>query len=202
MDSFVDTVTDGLIEGRMQFKDFAEAILREIMRIMIAKSIAGIAETALGGFNFGGSATGAAGASGGGSSSFFQLGGQYQSSLFADGGIMTKWGKANLKQYANGGIARSPQVAIFGEGSTPEAYVPLPDGRTIPVTLQGELSASKSADQPQTPVVNVNVINQSSQEVNAEQQGARFDGEQFVVDVVLKNISRPGPIRDAVRNVQ
>src|SRR5690606_34004353 len=110
MDSFVDTVTDGLIEGRMQFKDFTEAILREIMRIMIAKSIAGIAETALGAFNFGGSAggsiTGAAGASGGGSSSFFQLGGQYQSSLFADGGIMTKWGKAKLKQYANGGIAR------------------------------------------------------------------------------------------------
>jgi len=40
-------------------------------------------------------------------------------------------------QYASGGIARSPQLAMFGEGSLPEAYVPLPDGRTIPVSLRG-----------------------------------------------------------------
>ena len=26
---------------------------------------------------------------------------------------------------------------MFGEGTRPEAYVPLPDGRTIPVTMQG-----------------------------------------------------------------
>ena len=27
--------------------------------------------------------------------------------------------------------------ALFGEGSRPEAYVPLPDGRSIPVTMSG-----------------------------------------------------------------
>jgi hypothetical protein len=48
---------------------------------------------------------------------------------FAGGGIMTAGGPAG------GGIALEPSVAIFGEGSLPEAYVPLPDGRTIPVTL-------------------------------------------------------------------
>ncbi|WP_193184150.1 hypothetical protein [Nisaea sediminum] len=48
---------------------------------------------------------------------------------FAGGGIMTAGGPAS------GGIALEPSVAIFGEGSLPEAYVPLPDGRTIPVTL-------------------------------------------------------------------
>ena len=26
---------------------------------------------------------------------------------------------------------------MFGEGSRPEAYVPLPDGRSIPVTMKG-----------------------------------------------------------------
>ena len=26
---------------------------------------------------------------------------------------------------------------MFGEGSTPEAFVPLPDGRRIPVAMQG-----------------------------------------------------------------
>jgi hypothetical protein len=56
---------------------------------------------------------------------------------FEDGGIMTKSGPAPLKKYAQGGIASSPQLAMFGEGSRPEAFVPLPDGRRIPVAMQG-----------------------------------------------------------------
>ena len=56
---------------------------------------------------------------------------------FAGGGVMTREGPLDLKTYARGGIANSPQVALFGEGSMPEAYVPLPDGRSIPVTMQG-----------------------------------------------------------------
>ncbi|UUX51807.1 hypothetical protein NUH88_08910 [Nisaea acidiphila] len=48
---------------------------------------------------------------------------------FAEGGIMSADGPQS------GGIALGPSVSIFGEGSLPEAYVPLPDGRTIPVTL-------------------------------------------------------------------
>ena len=58
-------------------------------------------------------------------------------SLFAMGGVMTGRGPMPLKRYASGGIANSPQLAMFGEGSTPEAYVPLPDGRSIPVTMKG-----------------------------------------------------------------
>jgi tape measure domain-containing protein len=54
---------------------------------------------------------------------------------FAKGGIMTGSGPMRLKRYAMGGIATSPQLAMFGEGSTPEAYVPLPDGRSIPVSM-------------------------------------------------------------------
>lgn len=56
---------------------------------------------------------------------------------FADGGIMTSDGPMPLRKYARGGIATSPQMAMFGEGSTPEAYVPLPDGRRIPVQMAG-----------------------------------------------------------------
>jgi tape measure domain-containing protein len=56
-------------------------------------------------------------------------------SLLANGGIMTTSGPMPLKRYANGGIANSPQLAIYGEGRKPEAYVPLPDGRSIPVKL-------------------------------------------------------------------
>lgn len=57
--------------------------------------------------------------------------------FFADGGIMTDSGPVPLRRYAGGGVATSPQLAMFGEGSQPEAYVPLPDGRRIPVSMQG-----------------------------------------------------------------
>lgn len=53
----------------------------------------------------------------------------------ANGNIVTSAGALPLQAYASGGIANRPQLSLFGEGRLPEAYVPLPDGRTIPVTL-------------------------------------------------------------------
>lgn len=67
-------------------------------------------------------------------------------SFFANGGIMTSAGSLPLKMYANGGVANSPQMAIFGEGATPEAYVPLPDGRSIPVTMSGGSSTTTTSN--------------------------------------------------------
>lgn len=65
--------------------------------------------------------------------------GDAMSSLFKfeNGGIMTSGGSVPLRAYSSGGIATSPQLALYGEGKQPEAYVPLPDGRTIPVTMSG-----------------------------------------------------------------
>lgn len=78
-------------------------------------------------------------ASGGQAASWGWLGqaASWVGSFFADGGVMTNRGPLPLRKYAGGGIARSPQLAMFGEGSTPEAYVPLPDGRAIPVQVRG-----------------------------------------------------------------
>jgi hypothetical protein len=52
---------------------------------------------------------------------------------FAGGGVMTPNGPRQLQRFANGG--RSNKAAIFGEAG-PEAAVPLPDGRRIPVELR------------------------------------------------------------------
>ncbi|WFP48508.1 hypothetical protein PL263_10325 [Methylomonas sp. EFPC3] len=79
---------------------------------------------------------------------------------FADGGIMTAAGPLPLRTYAGGGVARSPQLALFGEGSMPEAYVPLPDGRSIPVTMAGGGSGG----------VTVNIINNSGAEVQTTER--------------------------------
>jgi lambda family phage tail tape measure protein len=45
----------------------------------------------------------------------------------------------------------------------------------------------------------VNVINQSSQPVEARQSAPQFDGERFVQNVVLSDIRRNGPIGQAMR---
>jgi tape measure domain-containing protein len=107
---------------------------------------------------------------------------------FANGGIMSRFGSMALSRYARGGIANSPQLAMFGEGSTPEAYVPLPDGRAIPVKMEGGMGA-----------VTVNVINQSGTRVNADQSAPRFDGRQMVLDIVLTAATTAGPFRDGMK---
>jgi Prophage tail length tape measure protein len=55
-------------------------------------------------------------------------------SWHAEGGIMSAAGPVPLRSYQEGGVANRPQMAIFGEGSQPEAYVPLKGG-AIPVKL-------------------------------------------------------------------
>lgn len=65
----------------------------------------------------------------------------------AGGNVMTPYGPAPLERYAEGGIARRPTVSLFGEGRTPEAYVPLPDGRSIPVSLKGAVPQQQQVQQ-------------------------------------------------------
>lgn len=62
---------------------------------------------------------------------------------FATGGVMSSSGSMPLRRYASGGVANSPQIALFGEGTRPEAYVPLQDGRSIPVTLVGGMDSPR-----------------------------------------------------------
>tara|TARA_R110000796_G_scaffold229663_2_gene347060 strand:+ start:3852 stop:5867 length:2016 start_codon:yes stop_codon:yes gene_type:complete len=75
---------------------------------------------------------------------------------FADGGVMNGVaGSAEgvpFQSYAQGGIARRPQLALFGEGKQAEAFVPLPDNRSIPVTFTGAAGPSGTGA-----VVNLNI---------------------------------------------
>ncbi|CAG9228887.1 tape measure protein [Burkholderia vietnamiensis] len=149
-------------------------------------------------FGLGGSSSAAAGvASSVGSNSY----GFTMPAAFANGGIMTQFGAMNLRKYANGGIANSPQLAIYGEGSSPEAFVPLPDGRSIPVTLSlaQQQQTGSGGQAASAPPVTVNVINQTGQQVQAQQGNTRFDGKQMILDVVLSAASTPGPFRDQMR---
>jgi hypothetical protein len=125
--------TDQALTGiLMQTRDWRSAmhslinsVVGDFARIAIRQNVTGpLAEAVFGGGGNGGDA-GLLGRAFG-----------WITSLFAGGGIMTDHGPLPLRAYASGGIATSPQLALFGEGSTPEAYVPVPNGR-IPVTLRG-----------------------------------------------------------------
>ena len=78
---------------------------------------------------------------------------------FEKGGVMTNAGAAPLKRYSQGGVANRPQLALYGEGSKPEAYVPLPDGRRIPVALQDDKMRNAMGSSPMqgagSPVLNM-----------------------------------------------
>jgi phage-related minor tail protein len=106
-----DQLTAFVTTGKANFKELAASILSDLARIALRAAIIGPIVKAIGGL--------------------------FPGFKFATGGIMTSDGPLPLKKYARGGIANSPQLAMFGEGSMPEAYVPLPDGRRIPVAMKG-----------------------------------------------------------------
>jgi len=51
----------------------------------------------------------------------------------------------NATPFANGGVVNRPTVSLFGEAGT-EAFVPLPDGRTIPVTMNNKYPSKTSLE--------------------------------------------------------
>lgn len=121
---------------------------------------------------FGASAGGGAAAAGGGAAAATSAGSTaagYTSAFgFANGGIMSSMGPIPLKAYANGGIASSPQLALFGEGRMKEAFVPLPDGRSIPVTFAGGAPAGGSGGGGQIVNINIVVNNDGTESSNSE----------------------------------
>lgn len=141
--------TDGMLDqfGNMLRRMAAEAAAAQISRYLFGDMGAtsnggsggwgaiGSLIGMVGGFFSGGASTAAAGAAS--TTAGYSAGDLGSGIRFANGGIMTDAGAVPLRKYASGGVANRPQLAMFGEGSTPEAYVPLPDGRAIPVRMQG-----------------------------------------------------------------
>jgi TP901 family phage tail tape measure protein len=138
VDGFITAFLDGIegaIDGtktfREAFQDFGRMFLRMmaqmIMQQIVLNSLRSMFPTM--GFATGGVVPG-------GTGSLYPL---------ADGGVVSGGlGRATpVKAYANGGpIVDSPHVALIGEGKHNEAVVPLPDGRSIPVDLQGSSSGA------------------------------------------------------------
>lgn len=163
MQNLLVTALEG---GKVSFRDFAASIVSDMLKMQVEENIMAPLVRMLGGVGGGTNGSGLPGILGGaggsiiggimsgfgsgramstaslvahqgGTASWLQTLGSLAASYFANGGIMTSRGSIPLNMYANGGVANSPQMAVFGEGRGPEAYVPLPDGRSIPVNMKG-----------------------------------------------------------------
>ena len=125
--SFTSAFENAIVKGeslRSVLGSLLQDIGKIIVRIAVTTPLANALTSGLSrlvGSYFGGAGSGAGGSG----------------SHSAMGNVVGARGPVPLQRFAMGGVVDSPHVALFGEGSTPEAFVPLPDGRAIPVNLRG-----------------------------------------------------------------
>lgn len=161
---FFADLQSGLDQGKVIWESFGNAALNVLTKIkdkILNEVLDAVFQVNKGASSFGSGAGGSAGGFlskivgslfGGGGGGIPSLG---QVGLFANGGIAA-YGK-EIPTFARGGVSNS--AAIFGEAG-PEAAVPLPDGRRIPVDLRGAANSN----------VVVNIINNSNTKIEKRER--------------------------------
>lgn len=158
-DGFAQGMTsafDGLIQGTMNakeaFANMAKSMLSMIAKVITELLVAKLLTAALGGTSFGG---------------FLGIGARTGGVLepkVRTGGVLSEGRK--LPGYSAGGIARGKEAGYPAVLHGTEAVVPLPNGRSIPVEMQG-------ANQMNNVTVNVSVDSNGN-----AQQGSQSNGKQ------------------------
>ena len=91
---------------------------------------------------------------------------------------------------ATGGPVSAGTAYMVGERG-PEMFMPKNSGTIVPNHALGGGAN-----------VTVNVINQSGTPVQAKSNGGRFDGRDYIVDVVMSDIDNYGPLRTVIAGVR
>lgn len=179
--SMTDVLTRFFMTGQLGWQDFANSVIEQIIRIQMQQATlsmigGGISLDWMPSGMFGPSVIGSA------NGNLFYSGQVVQA--FASGGAFTN------------SVVSSPTMApmaLFGEAG-PEAIMPLArDGAgRLGVKAQGAGSEVN---------LTLNVINQSSQPVSASTSQPRFDGRQMVVDIVLMDLRRGGPVSQGIKAI-
>lgn len=112
----IESVVNGTKSAKEAFADFAKSVVADLVSVSARLLTVYILES-LTGISFGGGALHGGIFGGGGGSS-------------GDGPPL------RLHHMMSGGIARGPSAVIYAEGSRDEAFVPLDDGKTIPVSIR------------------------------------------------------------------
>jgi lambda family phage tail tape measure protein len=171
-----DSMTD-FIKGTKSAKnvllDFGNSVLNMIAKIAAQRLAASWV-------------TGLLGAFGGGSSGFTLSNGTSLDPSFGYTGSVVSGFK-----FAKGGIVTAPTMAMIGEAGENEAVIPLNAENLAAIGGKG-----KGGN------VTVNITNNTGSKVDAEQTTAKWDGEQWVVGVVLNAVAtNQNGIRSMIKGV-
>ena len=178
----------GLITGTATLKDalrsFAQDVVRSFSQIAAQSMVRSVLGDGLGSI-FGGFARGGGG--GGNATGLFsgQSAGNASMGIGvkarADGGYLGG-SFMPVRAFAQGGIVNRPMIGLIGEGGQNEAVVPLPDGRSIPVQMNGSNDSR------------VYVVNSRQEAMRHGYQPGRDE----IIDLVASDIRRGGKTRKAM----
>lgn len=119
------------------------------------------------------------------------LGAAKGASSFAGGGSFSSAFTGN--KFASGGVT-NPGLMLVGENG-PELLQSSGSHRIYTASQTRKMIGGEGASK-----VTVNIINQSGQQLDSQQQETKFDGEQMIVDVVVSSLmTNKGGMRDALK---
>lgn len=144
---FSSGFADMVVNGKQSFGELVVSVIKGIAQMMIQLAMMKMMQASL---MFMGLASG--GVVGGGESSgasvaptpnvvMAKYGGV---TAFASGGSMTAK-RANKETMLAGGVKNEPHVALFAEAGIPEAFIPMQDRKTIPISITKDADGNMSA---------------------------------------------------------
>lgn len=161
------------------FKDITNSIIKMLVNLSFQQYVQPKLQSLFGGVVSG---LGAIGAGRGGVSSFAS-GGSFSSAFTGN----------SFGKFASGGIAPAGMTLVGENG--PELLQFNSSHRIYNASQTRKMIGGEGANK-----VTVNIINQSGQQLDSQQQETKFDGEQMIVDVVVSSLmTNKGGMRDAIK---
>lgn len=161
------------------FKDITNSILKMLVNLSFQQYVQPKLQSLFGGVVSGIGAIGA----GRGNVSSFASGGSFSSAFTGN----------SFGKFASGGIAPAGMTLVGENG--PELLQFNSSHRIYNASQTRKMISGEGANK-----VTVNIINQSGQQLDSQQQETKFDGEQMIVDVVVSSLmTNKGGMRDAIK---
>lgn len=161
------------------FKDITNSILKMLVNLSFQQYVQPKLQSLFGGVVSGIGAIGV----GRGNVSSFASGGSFSSAFTGN----------SFGKFASGGIAPAGMTLVGENG--PELLQFNSSHRIYNASQTRKMIGGEGANK-----VVVNIINQSGQQLDSQQQETKFDGEQMIVDVVVSSLmTNKGGMRDAIK---
>lgn len=161
------------------FKDITNSIIKMLVNLSFQQYVQPKLQSLFGGVVSGIGAIGA----GRGNVSSFASGGSFSSAFTGN----------SFGKFASGGIAPAGMTLVGENG--PELLQFNSSHRIYNASQTRKMISGEGASK-----VTVNIINQSGQQLDSQQQETKFDGEQMIVDVVVSSLmTNKGGMRDAIK---